>query len=75
MAGANVRDMHSGLDLKLRRVARRVTVTDLARALGKHRSRVSQIEATAVVTERAAGQYLAALATFPDVESRREVAS
>ena len=65
---------YRGLDLKLKRVARRVTVTDLAHAMGKHRSRVSQIEGTAVVTATAADLYLAALATFPDVDSREAVA-
>jgi hypothetical protein len=32
---------------------------------------VSQIEATAVVTEKAAEKYLAALATFPIVDKAR----
>lgn len=66
---------HRGIDLKLKRVARRVRVTDLARAMGKTHGRVSQIEATAVVTEDAATKYLAALATLPDVDAREEVAS
>lgn len=60
--------MTSGLDLKLRRVARRVKVKDLADAMGYNRhSRVSQIEATAVVTQEAAERYLSALETFPEV--------
>jgi transcriptional regulator with XRE-family HTH domain len=59
----------TGLDLRLRRTAKRVKVIDLARVMDVRHSRVSQIEATAQVTQRAAARYLAALATFPDVES------
>lgn len=65
-ARANVCAM-TGLELKLRRTARRVKVTDLGRAMGTGHSRVSQIEAQAVVTQRTAARYLAALATFPEV--------
>lgn len=57
-----------GIDLRLKRTAKRVRVTDLAHKMGVQHSRVSQIEATAVVTERASERYLAALATFPDVD-------
>lgn len=66
---------YRGIDLKLMRVARRVRVTDLALVMGKTHGRVSQIEACAVVTEDAASKYLAALATFPDVDARQELAS
>jgi transcriptional regulator with XRE-family HTH domain len=59
----------TGLELRLRRTAQRVKVTDLARVMGVQHSRVSQIEATAQVTQRAAARYLGALATFPDVDS------
>jgi transcriptional regulator with XRE-family HTH domain len=64
----------TGLDLKLQRTARRVKVTDLARVMGVQHPRVSQIEAQAVVTQRAAAQYLAALATFPVVATNEEAA-
>jgi DNA-binding Xre family transcriptional regulator len=62
----------TGMQLKLMRIERRVRATDLATAMGlKNHSRVSQIEATAVVTEKAAEKYLAALATFPIVDKAR----
>ena len=74
--GANVRGMpETGLQLKLKRVARRVRVTDLARAMGVTHGRVSQIEALDVPTAEARERYLSALATFPDVDPRQEVAS
>ena len=60
----------TGLELKLRRTAKRVKVTDLAQRMGVVHSRVSQIEGTAVVTTKAADQYLVALATFPDVATQ-----
>lgn len=66
--GANVRAVR-GIELKLKRTERRVRVTDLARAMGyRNHSRVSQIEATAVVPQRTAARYLAALSTFPVVD-------
>lgn len=44
-------------------------VSDLARVMGyKTHSRVSQIEATAIVPQPTAAKYLAALATFPVVD-------
>ena len=64
----------TGLDLRLRRTAKRVKVTSLARVMGVKHSRVSQIEATANVTQQAAARYLAALATFPDVDSAERAA-
>lgn len=57
----------TGLDLKLRRTARRVRVIDLAARMGVVHSRVSQIEATAVISDDAASRYLTALETFPEV--------
>lgn len=58
-----------GIDLKLERTRRRVRVSDLARVMGyKTHSRVSQIEATAIVPQPTAAKYLAALATFPVVD-------
>lgn len=62
----------TGLDLKLKRVARRVRVIDLAQAMGVRHSRISQIEAQAVPSTEMIDRYLAALATFPDVESTSE---
>jgi hypothetical protein len=56
----------TGLDLKLKRTARRVRVIDLARVMGVNHSRISQIEATGIVTQRSAARYLAALSTFPE---------
>lgn len=61
----------NGLDLKLRRTAKRVRVIDLARVMGVNHSRISQIEGLAVVTQKTAARYLAALATFPDVADIR----
>ncbi len=56
----------TGLDLKLKRVAKRVRVTDLAARMGVHHPRISHIEGSAVVTDEAARRYLEALATFDD---------
>ncbi len=61
----------TGLDLKVERTKRRVRVTDLATVIGVKHSRVSQIEAQAVVSQRAAARYLAALSTFPVVDNNR----
>jgi transcriptional regulator with XRE-family HTH domain len=62
----------TGMQLKLMRIERRVRATDLATAMGlKNHSRVSQIESAAVVTENATAKYLAALATFPVVDSEQ----
>lgn len=66
---------YRGIDLKLRRVALRVGVTDLGRAMGVTHSRVSHIETRAVVTPEAASRYLAALATFVDVDSTEAVSA
>ena len=57
----------TGLDLKLKRVAKRVRVTDLAVRMGVGHPRVSHIEGSAIVTDEAAQRYLDALATFDDV--------
>lgn len=57
----------TGMDLKVQRIRKRVKTIDLARAMGKNHSRISQIESLAVVTQRTAALYLAALSTFPDV--------
>jgi transcriptional regulator with XRE-family HTH domain len=57
----------TGLDLKLKRVAKRVRVTDLADRMGVGHPRVSHIEGAAIVTDTAARKYLTALATFDDV--------
>lgn len=57
----------TGLELKLKRVAKRVRVTDLADRMGVGHPRVSHIEASAIVTDEARQKYLEALATFDDV--------
>lgn len=51
----------TGLDLKLARVAARVTARSLARRLAVGESRVSHIESQAVVTASMATRYRAAL--------------
>lgn len=70
-----IRDMTSGLDLKLRRVAARVKVQAIAARMEVSASRISTIENQAVVTEDAAERYLAALATLTTVPSIEEAAS
>lgn len=55
--------MVSGLDLKLERTAARVTGTDIARVMGVSKSRVSAVEAYAVVTPEMVVRYRAAIAT------------
>jgi transcriptional regulator with XRE-family HTH domain len=52
----------SGRDLKLQRVAAGVKVYELAARMNVHSSRVSQIEALAVVTAETVARYRAALA-------------
>ena len=52
----------TGMDLKIRRIKARVTTVDLAAAGGwRSRTRVSQIEAQAVVPEDVVRRYLDAL--------------
>lgn len=51
----------TGEELKQRRLAADVKSYELAAAMGRHSSRVSQIEALAVVTSSTADAYLAAL--------------
>ena len=64
-----------GIDLKLRRVAKRVRVMDLANRMGVTHPRVSHLESLAIVTDEAAEKYLDALATFDDVATETAVAS
>jgi plasmid maintenance system antidote protein VapI len=52
---------YSGMDLKLRRVAADVRVTEVADAMGVTISRITYIEGRRVVTPRAAARYLDAL--------------
>lgn len=60
----------TGTDLLLERTRKRVTVSDLARAMGyRNHSRVSQIENSVVVTASIERRYRNALSTFPDVET------
>ena len=54
----------TGKELQLRRVAMDVKLTDLAARIGVPHSSVSRWEHARNVTDRAAGRYLAALATF-----------
>lgn len=66
--GANIRDVR-GIDLRVERTKRRVTVSDLARVMGyKNHSSISHLERLAVVPQSAAAKYLAALTTFPVVD-------
>lgn len=51
----------TGMDLRLLRISKRVTVTSLATAMGVNHSRVSQIEAQAKVTDKTTTRYLNAL--------------
>jgi len=51
----------SGRDLRLLRVVRGVRLTDLARAYGASRQRLTRIEGLAHVTPDATRRYLAAL--------------
>ena len=52
----------TGLDLKLRRTAARVTQRQLADHLGVRAQFISQVEARAIVRQDTAERYLAALA-------------
>jgi transcriptional regulator with XRE-family HTH domain len=54
-------DTLRGIDLRLRRLERRVTAAAVARAAGWSRSRVSNIEQTDLPTSRARQRYLAGL--------------
>ena len=56
--------MTSGLDLKVERVRSRITATDLARALGVSRQRVSQIEALGAVPIDQVSRYRDGLASL-----------
>lgn len=55
--------MTTGLDLKLERVAERVTGRALARTMGVSSSRIGHVEGSAVVTPEMVARYRAALAT------------
>lgn len=60
-----------GIDLKLRRVAARVSAQDLGRAMQPPvtGSRVGHIESREIVTDEAARRYLAALETLATVSA------
>ena len=64
----------TGLELKLRRVAARVTGRAIASAMGVGPSRITQIEREAYPTSETQRRYLAALETLTDV-THVEVAS
>ena len=51
----------TGIELRILRTAARVKTRDLAVSMGVHSSRVSQIEAQAVVTDETAVRYREAL--------------
>lgn len=59
----DTQSVYTGLDLKVRRVASRVKGRQLARELGVGATRVSAIEALAVVSPELADRYLTALDT------------
>lgn len=59
--------MPTGMDLKLRRVAARVKMADLAERMGRSRATLHRYEGLQIVTQQVAEEYLAALATFSDV--------
>lgn len=53
--------MTTGMDLKVERIRARVTIGTLAAEMDLSRQRISQIEATAVVTPETAQRYRDAL--------------
>lgn len=57
----------TGKELQLKRIAMDVDTKDVARAMGVLVSRISHIEGSRKVTDKAAARYLAALATFGTV--------
>jgi transcriptional regulator with XRE-family HTH domain len=65
--------MTTGMDLKLERTAARVTGRALARTMGLSHSRISAVEAYAVVTPEMVARYRAALATC--VQQRTSVSA
>lgn len=64
----------TGKELELERRAKDVSVTALAYAMGVAHSRVSHIEGSRFVTDKAARRYREALATFEDVETSPDAA-
>jgi hypothetical protein len=69
--------IYRGRELQAIRTARRprVTVTALARAMGySSHANVSHLERQDVVSPDMAARYLAALSTFPNVETSPEAA-
>lgn len=66
--------MTTGLDLKLERIALRVTGQELSEQMGIHPSSLSRVENSARVTTRMAARYRTALATFGTVATRNGAA-
>lgn len=66
--------MPTGLDLKVARVRARLTVTEVADAMGVSRQRVSQVEAMALVNASLEGRYRAALQVAEDRKNTEAVA-
>lgn len=64
----------TGLDLKLERTALRVSVKEMALAMGVSAAQISNIESRHVVTDRAAARYREALATLPTVATPTDAA-
>jgi transcriptional regulator with XRE-family HTH domain len=56
-----------GIDLRLKRVAARITAKEVAREMGVGSSRISHIETRDRVPQAAAERYLAALETLTTV--------
>lgn len=64
----------TGLELKLRRVALRIKVQDLAERMGVSASRISAIENQAVVTDETIRRYLDALTTSATIPTSQATA-
>ena len=65
----------SGLDLRLERVAARVKLIDLAKAMTRSRATVARYEGLAIVPDDSAAEYRMALATFREVADERTEAT
>jgi transcriptional regulator with XRE-family HTH domain len=61
-----MRDMTTGMDLRLERTAARVRLQELAARMGRHPATLHRWELSAVVPATRAAEYRAALATFAE---------
>ncbi len=66
-SSGKVLGMATGMDLKLRRIAARVQVKDLARQMGRSRATLHRYEGLMVVPADIADDYLKALDDVTDV--------